>query len=64
MKVRDARTGRRHPHDIAADPRLDEALTVAETIHHHRLRRITRAVVDARLIGSPTVLPPTPAPAA
>jgi hypothetical protein len=30
MKARDARTGRRHRHDIAADPRLDEALEAAE----------------------------------
>jgi hypothetical protein len=60
MKVRDACTGHRHPDDITADPRLDNAPTVAETIHHHRLRRIIRAVVDARVIGSPTILPPGP----
>jgi hypothetical protein len=60
MKVRDARTGRRHPQDIAADPRLDEALTVAEAILQHRLRRITTGVVDARLIGSQQSPPSAP----
>ena len=58
MKAKDACTGRRRPQDVTADPRLDNALTVAEAIHDYRLRRVTTAVVDARLIGSPTSPPP------